>query len=599
MTFSPTEAIRVFSGFRPFQDIIQYYVDLSCFLVIEGRVRDWWALNRRKRLNSFYSLEVKYRSDKARDRFIRDGLRLAAKSGRTALVDRVGFTDLFTPVRKGGRTVSFLESGAFARREVTRSIAEECWRKMTGLEPSPGLPGFREFLKILLEVPVLEGPVLPAFQECVELFAGVLGGSVEPESATERMREHFYDVFSKHMPHSYFMDWALGRPTGDSVPPWRRGMGRWPWVRREIGIDRVPTTVMAVVPLRSPGSRPDWTAERLRAYRFQRRGFRFAQTIPQTVGGALDDYGAVFVTSADEKLGRLARRGQIEETARRIRDFAEKEMGVPVRVGIGESVEPGRLLHRSYRQAVVALHLEAAGEKTFVLYDEGASARQQEGYALLRRQLDLLDRAYAESRTDLETFKEAYLRSVFNLAFQDFGEVRWHFLYALDRLAETVGSRAGLEPAEKEQLRNGLGKCLEEAANLQEVATAFREALSRLDATGSRPVLHKGALAMERVRDHVDRHFGEPMHVQALAQKAGVSAATFSRSFRKMTGKGFETYLQDRRFDEACRLLRSTSLPVAQVVRNCGFRSDSYFIRFFRKRTGQTPMAFRRETRRR
>ena len=45
---------------------------------------------------------------------------------------------------------------------------------------------------------------------------------------------------------------------------------------------------------------------------------------------------------------------------------------------------------------------------------------------------------------------------------------------------------------------------------------------------------------------------------------------------------------------EACRLLRETDLPVAQVAGEAGFDSLSAFYRAFRSGTGQSPLAYRR-----
>lgn len=45
---------------------------------------------------------------------------------------------------------------------------------------------------------------------------------------------------------------------------------------------------------------------------------------------------------------------------------------------------------------------------------------------------------------------------------------------------------------------------------------------------------------------------------------------------------------------EACRLLRETDQPVAQIAGEAGFDSLSAFYRAFRSGTGQSPLAYRR-----
>ena len=64
MTAPIPKAFSQFINYNPFHNIIHYYVDLSVFLITSGDdtllPKIWWALNRRKRTTSLYSLEVQY-----------------------------------------------------------------------------------------------------------------------------------------------------------------------------------------------------------------------------------------------------------------------------------------------------------------------------------------------------------------------------------------------------------------------------------------------------------------------------------------------------------------------------------------------------------
>src|ERR1019366_1179997 len=328
-------------------------------------------------------------------------------------------------------------------------------------EASPDLSEFREFARAFLEIPVLDGPLFPAFQEALELFAKLLSGLADEGTIGQRLQQLQLEIFSKYLPHSYWLDWALGRPTNESVPAWHRNMEQWSWTKDEIGLTRIPTTVLAVIPQRS--ARPDlsWTEEMLRVYQFQRHSFRFAQTLPETVGGKLDDYGAAFVTSADPKMPRLLQKQWIEGIARKIRDFAVKELGGPVLVGVGETVSPGEPLNPSYRQAVLALHLWKGSEKDIVFFDGGKKGLVTGEFNELRLIIDDLNEAFATaSFSDLELLKERFLKQAIQLSFQNPHEVRWHFQYALDRLGETVGVRMDLGKKEARSLRESLARSL-------------------------------------------------------------------------------------------------------------------------------------------
>jgi hypothetical protein len=149
---------------------------------------------------------------------------------------------------------------------------------------------------------------------------------------------------------------------------------------------RVPTTDIAVIP-RAVGKPLDPLAAALRIYRFQRHGFHFSKTIPETLGGKLENYGAVFVTSADPNLNQFQRRRQIQETAEKIHRFAVKELGGPPLVGIGETVPRGETLGESFRQAVLAIHLGRQSGHEIVTYD--ASGEKGRGGPELHRVLSV------------------------------------------------------------------------------------------------------------------------------------------------------------------------------------------------------------------
>jgi len=588
-----------FINYNPFHNIIHYYVDLSVFLITSGNntldPKVWWALNRRKRITSLYSLEVEYGGAQVRDRFVGQSFRKVQQTHQTVCSERLGFKDLFVPVLSKDRLLGYLQAGAFADKEITLQHLVACWKEVSGREFSPDLPEFRSFARAFLEIPVLDGPLAPAFQEALELFARLVSGEGAPDPIGKRLHQLQNEVFSKGLSHSYWLDWALGRPTSESVPAWSRIIERWGWIQSEIGLHRVSTTVLAVIPRRSGGPVLNWAEEALRVYRFQRRSFRFAQTLPETVGGRLDDYGAVFVTSADPKLPRLAQRKWIEGIAQKIRDFAVKELGGPVVVGVGETVAPGEFLNTSYRQAVLALHLWSGSDKDIVVFDGGRKEISPRGFGELRHLMDELNGAFATaSFSGLEALKERFLKQAIQLSFQNPHEIRWHFQYALDRISETVGIRLDLGPKEARHLREGTARILEEAVTFQEIVLAYQEALSQLEKEIEKPFSAQRDQSLEKVREYMDRHFKEPLPITRLARMAGVSVSTFSRRFKKHTGLGLEAYLQKRRLDEAKRLLKATRLPVFRIAKDCGFKSNPYFIQLFRNKNGLPPQEFRK-----
>ena len=83
------------------------------------------------------------------------------------------------------------------------------------------------------------------------------------------------------------------------------------------------------------------------------------------------------------------------------------------------------------------------------------------------------------------------------------------------------------------------------------------------------------------------------LEMDGVAKALGYSYSYFSRSFRRITGKSFKTYLNRTRVDHAAQLLCREGVSVSEVAARCGFNSVSYFIRVFRTVTGKTPHNFK------
>ncbi|MEV6652543.1 AraC family transcriptional regulator [Streptomyces sp. NPDC051219] len=95
-------------------------------------------------------------------------------------------------------------------------------------------------------------------------------------------------------------------------------------------------------------------------------------------------------------------------------------------------------------------------------------------------------------------------------------------------------------------------------------------------------------------RELMETRISEPLPVAELASATGLSASQFSRQFRASTGKSPHQFLLQLRLDHARRLLRTTTLPIADLAAHCGFSHQEHLTRVMRAKLGTTPAAFRR-----
>ena len=94
----------------------------------------------------------------------------------------------------------------------------------------------------------------------------------------------------------------------------------------------------------------------------------------------------------------------------------------------------------------------------------------------------------------------------------------------------------------------------------------------------------------------MDARITERVGADVIAKAVNESRRSLERLFEKHVGMGIAAAMAARRVERAKLLLRTTTLTVGRVGRNCGFVSDWYFGHVFKKHTGLTPLAFRKQS---
>lgn len=112
---------------------------------------------------------------------------------------------------------------------------------------------------------------------------------------------------------------------------------------------------------------------------------------------------------------------------------------------------------------------------------------------------------------------------------------------------------------------------------------------SRLAPTG--PVLdHRLRAAIAYMREHVT----EPLVVEDIASKLGLSRGHFFALFRQQLNTTPQVFWSAVRVEEAVRRLVQQDVSLTEVALELGFSTPGNFSRFFREHMGTTPSRFRK-----
>jgi AraC-like DNA-binding protein len=503
-----------------------------------------------------------------------------------------GFSDLWVPIISDGRCDNLLVSGPFLRRPWSADDIRQNWQRLTGEKPRAENPRFLEYARTVLRAPVLDAAQLSKFQDFLRVFAELLAGRGEEKKHAERFWHQARRDFSR-LPSAQLRKGAL---LVDPIMSWTWAKGLRPWDAEELGLDALPTQVLAVLPAH-PGLAAEETVDLLvRTERFQVESVALARLMPNTMASRLEDTGVLLLMHINPKLGRTQRRLLLRERAEQVQAFVRRHFGCGAFIGIGEPCPGVPELHRSAREAVFAVELGVHREQPLCFYaDEIAtkSANNGEGEPVARLASRLLELFGRAEPARLEVSRMDYVRGVVQEASGRASVMRVHFEHSLFALLSLVEKQAQLDQKSRRELAQRLSEALATSLTTVELLTVFRQWWDLLLKMSSEPYAEARRLRLERARSFIQDNCHEALSLGQVARRAGLSRNYFSGMFKQTFGKGFEQYLTEQRLLVAERLLRTSALPVGRISSEVGFSSPAHFSAAFRRSHGSSPLSYR------
>ncbi|SDC73437.1 transcriptional regulator of bacillibactin transport [Paenibacillus sp. CF095] len=96
---------------------------------------------------------------------------------------------------------------------------------------------------------------------------------------------------------------------------------------------------------------------------------------------------------------------------------------------------------------------------------------------------------------------------------------------------------------------------------------------------------------------YIGDHYDQTITVDELAADIGLTRASYTRQFKKMTGKLPLEYVNAVRLERSKQLLQLTDDRIHEIAQNVGFSSEYYFGRRFKQYAGISPGLYRRHHR--
>ena len=125
-----------------------------------------------------------------------------------------------------------------------------------------------------------------------------------------------------------------------------------------------------------------------------------------------------------------------------------------------------------------------------------------------------------------------------------------------------------------------------------ELISSPKDLVQILQSTHSLDISHNEKII--KIDRYISTNLLGKISLEEVASYLGMNRTYFCMFFKKHYGKGFADYVNDLRVDKASSLLLNGDRTIADIARECGYKTVPYFNRAFKRSKGVTPGAYRK-----
>ena len=112
--------------------------------------------------------------------------------------------------------------------------------------------------------------------------------------------------------------------------------------------------------------------------------------------------------------------------------------------------------------------------------------------------------------------------------------------------------------------------------------------------TDSQNVLHGKEKNFQRILKAMHEHYKENLDLTTLAIICNLSVSNMKKIFHEFYDQGVMAYFNGLKIRSAMAMLK-TDIPVREISDSLGFDNQNYFSHVFKKHTGLSPTAYRKQ----
>ena len=168
-----------------------------------------------------------------------------------------------------------------------------------------------------------------------------------------------------------------------------------------------------------------------------------------------------------------------------------------------------------------------------------------------------------------------------------------NYCIIMNTLLRKAAENGGVHPIYIDSVSSDFAKRVESLTNISAANGFMREMFRAYCTLVKRKASKHYSPIVQRAIITIDYDLTVDLSLAKLAKQNNVSASYFSTLFKKETGLTLTEFVNERRIEQAKKLLRKTYLQVQTVAQHCGIYDVHYFSKLFKKYTGKTPKEYR------
>ncbi len=395
--------------------LFNFYVGAPVFFVFEKDRAAWYELVHERSAPLAIDFEDEHGGRFERDKYNQRNMDAARDTLRPVVRKRNGLVDFCVPVTLSKKFLGWVVSGAIQERLMDRAELETHYQRITQHSPRENPVQFSRYVRGVLSQPYVARDLHHVFTSSLELVAATLCGSRRADDILKDTMNLRYRYYTRRYLHSGWLESLIWRKFHKMELELRKGPDATPWEKSVIGLNRIPSVVMAAMPGGTLRDNTDHVDTLLAAQHLRESARRLAGSFPNTIAGGTEEFGTVLLTSPRPGINESQSRLEIRDLAMAIAQKLEKELSFHIHIGVGR-IEPwNHPLEQSYHEAVQSMMWASYSNlQVFVSWDKRFrkpdDARKPEDKG--RQMVEALRNG---SRAQLDTTRDLYWQTVLGL----------------------------------------------------------------------------------------------------------------------------------------------------------------------------------------